>query len=193
MALKTSKEVGMHTRILSIDPGGNTTGIAITDLDESTGKSYVLDAFTLHLDKLIKQRYNGFIAVYGERFTRLIALKEAVAEIYQKYQPHVVVSEGPYMGSFVTTFASLTSCVVAIRFAIADISNSTDVIVIDPATVKKSIGVSGKSGDKERMRVALSTRPIIFVEVVFNELDEHSVDAIAVGQSYYELYIKEKT
>lgn len=180
----------MHIRIMSIDPGGTTTGIAITDLDMLTGKCYIVDSHTIHLDKLIKRKYGHNVIIYGEKFARIIALKEAMTKLLVAWQPEYIVSEGPYLGSFVTTFASLTSCVMAIRLAIYEWEPYKDVTVLDPATVKKAVGVSGKSGDKNLMRIAVAKRGLIFTDVLLEKLDEHSVDAIAVGQAYIELFIR---
>lgn len=180
----------MYTRILSIDPGGTTAGFCITDYDDVTGKSYVVDAHTVHLDKLVKQYYSDECKFYGEKITRLYALKDAVFKVLESWEPFYIVSEGPYMGSFVTAFASLTSCVTAIRFAARELSGYKDVTVIDPATVKKSIGVSGKSGDKNLVRLAISKRDITYTNVSLDDLDEHSVDAIAVGQWFIDTCIR---
>lgn len=180
----------MRTRILSIDPGSTTCGLAITEYDEVTGECFVVDAHTIHLDKLVKHYYPNELVFYGEKFTKIIALKDSMLRILEAWKPDHVVSEGPYMGSFVTTFASLTTCVVAIRFALREYSTYMDVTVIDPATVKKSLMVSGKSGDKELIRKAIKGRALHFIDVDIDKIDEHSVDAIAVGQCYLTQFIK---
>lgn len=180
----------MSTRILSIDPGGTTAGFCITDYDEVNDACYIMDAFTVHLDKLVKQQYSNELNFYGEKITKLFALKDVTQKVLSTWQPYYIVSEGPYLGSFVTAFASLTSCVCAIRFAVREYSSYKDLTVIDPATVKKAIGVSGKSGDKELVRLAIAKRPLFYTDITLDKIDEHSVDAIAVGQWYIDTHIR---
>ena len=83
----------------------------------------------------------------------------------------------------VKAFAALTECMHSMRNAMYSQNPNRVFHTIDPSTIKKSVGVSGKSGDKELMRKAVQGIAGSMVNVDW--LDEHAIDSIAVGYSWY--------
>lgn len=177
-------------RILSIDPGSYTMGVAISEYDFDANIFKVIDATTISLDKLIDKNSTLF-QVHGEKVARLVTVESAISKMLFAWRPSVVVCESPYMGQFPQAFASLVECVSSVRRAVMRYVETLPLHVIDPATVKKNVGVSGKSGDKDKMSVAITKQSDLSfsTDVNVEELDEHSVDAVAVGYAYYRMNI----
>lgn len=171
-------------RIVSIDPGTNALGAAVLDIDPVTGHITVEHAVTLNVAKL-SQQFPQIVAVHGERVSKLYAVEKHLLKFYMAWIPDSIVSEAPYMGAFPQAYAALVECVTSVRRAVMSFIKTMPLYTIDPASVKKSIGVSGKSGDKEAVRAAIQLVPNISFNVDIATLDEHAVDAIAVGIAHY--------
>lgn len=169
-------------RIVAFDPGTMCLGCAILDYNKEQGTYLVEHATTIEPGKLFKQ-YPDVIHAHGERVAKLHAVRLSAINILNAWTPWTVVSEGPFMGSFPQAYAALVECVDSIRRAVRDYSPFNGLRTIDPASVKKAVGVSGKSGDKEAVRRALKAMPSLkFAEgLSIDDLDEHAVDAIAVA------------
>lgn len=169
-------------RILAIDPGTNTLGTAIIEVDLRNLAARVTYADT-HRGDMMAREYEEAMYVHGERTAKLMAHENNLHAMMRHWGVHRVVSESPYMGRFAAAFASGVECLFMIRNAIQRYSPHIALETVDPATVKKTVGVSGKSGDKELMAKALwNLRDPSFVfNVDLNFLDEHAVDACAVG------------
>lgn len=172
-------------RIVAIDPGTNALGLAVLDADIATGHLFVKDALTIDVARFIN-RYPQVATVHGDRVAKLYGVERALMKYFMAWQPARVVSEAPYMGRFPQAFGALVECVTAIRRALMNYNRSLPLASLDPATVKKSIGVSGKSGDKEAILPALKKRTDITFLIDVDALDEHARDAIAVGYAYYQ-------
>lgn len=177
-----SLEEGDVFRVISIDPGTNSFGIAILDIVQES-KLYVRYADTINVEK-ISRPFIGINEVHGEKVAKLFALERFLIEFLMENTPHRVVSESPYMGRFPAAFGALVECLTAIRRALMTYDLNLPLNLIDPASVKQAIGVNGKSGDKSLMAKAVASLDgyIDFDEgVVLSDLDEHAIDAIAVG------------
>lgn len=169
-------------RYVSFDPGTGSLGVAVIDYNRELGTHLVEYATTFQIDRLYKQ--NKLISeTSGDRVAKLRTVRQAINRVLQAWEPAFVASEAPYMGRFPQAYAALVECVDAIRQGTQLFNPFATLLTIDPATVKKTVGVSGKSGDKEAMRKALANRKnLVFDSTVeLAALDEHAVDAIAIG------------
>lgn len=174
-------------RILSIDPGTNTLGIAILRIQgPNTALEY---AFTLQVGKLFT-RYPLIIENHGDKVAKLYTVQQDLLKVMEAWKPTYLVSEGPYMGSFPAAYAALVECLDAVRRAVIAYDETLPLNVIDPARVKKAIGVSGKSGDKTLVRAALATKEAftLMADITLDKLDEHAIDAVAVGLAFRKLH-----
>lgn len=178
-------------RITGIDPGTVTAGVGFLDLHLTAPYAIELvDVRTFNTRKLL-EGYGREQAVHGDRFARLMALEDTLVEHFIAFQPHVIASESPYMGSFAATYAALTECLTSVRHAVNRYNPSLPLHLIDPASVKASVKVSGKSGDKELMRQAVlglahprtDDGPWLANPNAIDllALDEHSIDCLAVA------------
>lgn len=174
-------------RILSIDPGTNTLGVAILRIQgPNTALEY---AFTLPVGKLFT-RYPLIIQNHGDKVAKLYTVQQDLLKVMEAWKPTYVVSEAPYMRSFPAAYAALVECLDAVRRAVIKYDETLSLNVIDPARVKKAIGVAGNSGDKTLVRAALTTKEAftLMTDMSLDKLDEHAVDAIAVGLAFRKLY-----
>jgi Holliday junction resolvasome RuvABC endonuclease subunit len=121
--------------------------------------------------------------VYGEKEVAIYCYGNILRGLLETWEPSLVVMEAPYLSRMPAAFKALSEIVSTFTQTVMAWDQTVRVLQFDPATVKKGMGVSGKSGDKELMRTALSTSqlPIYYSGVNIHELDEHSVDAICVG------------
>ncbi len=166
-------------RIMGIDPGTQCTGISIIDFEKD--KKEICFVETIHAEKLAKNL--SFIEeIHGSRYVRIQATADQVQKLMIHYRPNLVISESPYMGKFANSFAALTQLISEIRSRVFRFDNSICFQMIDPATVKKFMGVSGKSGDKDLMQAALIKRQLLYSETIdLSMLDEHSIDSICIA------------
>lgn len=172
----------MNFRILSIDPGTNTLGYAILEVDEK-GLVNILEAGTFNALKA-SMPLEGIREVHGDRTAKLYAISEFITKFLSKWCPLGVASESPFFGRLPQAFSALTECITYIRQGVMRHDPNMSIGLYDPPTVKKTMGVSGKSSDKELMSKALNkynnrVKPTIHVDV--SKLDEHAIDAICVG------------
>lgn len=172
-------------RILSVDPGTNQMGVAITTLS-FPGRLCTIDYVnTINIDRQHKDHHA--LDDHGGELTKQLVIRDVMLDLIQLYQPHVVVMESPYMGRFAQAFKLLTKCMHTSQLTTYGYDPDLPFVFYDPATIKQHIGVKGTSGDKNLMTEAIRSRmgsEIILDPHLFSLLDEHSVDAIAVGYAH---------
>lgn len=177
-------------RMLSIDPGAYTMGVCLSEIDPNLRTMRPIHVVTIDMTKLMRGEIQKEMeTVYGARAVRMHCIEKSITKIIEAWQPELVISEAPYLGSFAQAYASLVESVSAIRRAVLSHDPDMRFIQIDPASVKKGIGVSGKSGDKSLMRPALiRQKNLVLDKINIETLDEHSVDSIAVGFTFISTY-----
>lgn len=178
-----------HFRIMGIDPGSNDLGVAIIEVNPETFDARVVYATTLYLKKLLSL-YEQTHEVHGEKIAKLFACEMAMKKLYSTWQPDMVVCESPYMGLYAQAYAALVECVSAIRRSLWEYDPSMPLLTLDPATIKTYMGVSGKSGDKDKIHNALCGLTQLTQAIELDELDEHAHDAIAVAYAKYKRFFE---
>lgn len=181
---ENNQEVG---RIIGIDPGSTTLGVSIIEYDVRTLKILRTCAYTLNASKM---RLNELdIENHSDRYARIYELGDALYDLFVAAAPNFIISESPFLSRRMpTTFAVLTEVVFAIRYAVRKYDPTIKLDLVDPPSAKMAVGASGKA-KKDQVHAALKKieAEICFDEAnsafAFNLLDEHSVDAIAIG--YY--------
>lgn len=169
---------------LSIDPGTNSLGITINAVDFATKEKKIVHSTTAHIDKLAQMLYgDSLILTHGLRFAKMQACKDVIFKMACEWEIQAVVSESPYMGRFPQAFSALVECIQAMQNAILEYNPLLPFNLIDPATVKKAMGVKGNNGDKNAMRNAVAT--IMPAEFDINMFDEHAIDSMGVGHAFY--------
>lgn len=175
-------ETSPFYRILSIDPGTDTLGIAILDVDVLNLSVYLTYATTLHGAKGARN-YPHISDTFGNRQAKFHSHKLQIARILRESRPNCVISEAPFMGRFPQAFEALVECLYMLREVVAEYNPSLCLESIDPPTVKKAVGVTGKGGGKDPVKkcVLALDKLINTSGIDLTTLDEHAIDAIAVG------------
>ncbi|MNB83827.1 hypothetical protein D3C87_1051330 [compost metagenome] len=168
-------------KILSLDPGSSHLGVAILhDLLDGSDVT-IEDSFTVHLKDTCPE-YSELGDLHGNRVIRLMQLGDAVLNLVRTHRPHAVIVEANYLGRFATAFAALVECVAMVRSAVYMYDPFMPLYQVDPSTAKINAGMERIKGtDKEDVRRAMRKRKGIVWNVNLEELDEHSVDACAIG------------
>lgn len=181
----TQPQGSTRYRIAGIDPGTDTLGASMLEVDLATRDILILEAQTFQGDKL-GRNYGNVAAYHGDRIARLIAHEDNLYGYFMYGQPHSIICESPFLGRFPQAFAALTECISHIRRAVMRYDTFMPLLQVDPPTVKLAVGVKGKGTTKDDVKKGLLAK--IAVEGIQNpndidigELDEHSVDAIVVA------------
>jgi Holliday junction resolvasome RuvABC endonuclease subunit len=176
-------------RIVGIDPGSTTLGCALIEYDVRTLAILRTCAYTFNADKM---RLDDLASLnHSERFARIFALQQALYSVFLDLRPNIVISESPFLKRrFPTAFGVLTEVVFAIRMAVRQYDPTMQLDLIDPPSAKMATGATGKAKKDEvhaalkKLLAGLHFDPS-YSAMPFNELDEHSVDAIAIAYSMW--------
>lgn len=174
--------------ILSIDTGSISLGVSYSVFNYQTGIQEVVMSTTFKIQTVIRHGECNYNHAATNNMNNTAAIYNVINSLCQTYQPDIVVAEASFLGRFPTAFASLTLALNAIERACYDYDIDVGFATIDPPTVKNCVGVTGKSSDKEDMRQAVQSHPFINLGIIdISLLDEHAIDSIAIGYSYYRL------
>lgn len=169
-------------RICGIDPGTDTMGVCFIDIDWCTKKISVVEANTYSAGRNTGLREH-LADTMGNRWVRLNRLGEILYRLLVSYRPHDVAVESPYLGRFVSAFEALVECRTMLSSVIRHYDPSLTMLLVDPPTAKLAVGATVYKGSKENVRESLLALSEIGwgCDVDAWSLDEHSVDAVAVG------------
>lgn len=184
--LYTNNPINTAT-ILGIDPGSESLGVAKID--------FYLD--TLAVAQVYSSTYLGsklgmnqwMANVHSPRFARINAHHHNLLQVLRDTQPIAVVSESPFFNSrFPQAYGALTEVVTAIRQAVWDYDPNVQLELVDPPRVKRAVNAPGNAKKDEVHNAVLSISEIaqnFQGPTPLEDLDEHSIDAIAVA--YFQL------
>lgn len=169
-------------RVFGIDPGSDTMGTAVVDVDLCTG-SCALQFAATHSGTQLMREYPWWIAVHGERVARLWSHEPHLTQTMRDWRPHYVISEAPFMGRFPAAYASLVECLHVIQRAVHAYDPWMSLHTVDPPTVKAVVGVKAKGTTKDDVKQGLLCLPFLTNPngIDIAALDEHSIDAIVVA------------
>lgn len=172
--------------ILSLDPGGYTTGMAVSSINADC--MTVQDAWTAELDKMAAQRP---IEYEDDRTCRLAELTRAIYKYAAAWNVSAAFAEFSFLNhQRPMTYAALMEAKAYIQNGLWLYDPTLTLYGVDPPRVKVNVGVNGKSNDKAEIRAALYKLPDLKTCIDFATLDEHAIDAIAVGYYFYKTELK---
>lgn len=185
----------MICRIVGIDPGSTTLGFSVLEYDACTlqiarSYAYTFNAGKMHLNDLDTLSHS-------ERYARIYALMEALFQAFLDLKPTFIISESPFMAmKQPQAYGALVEVVFAIRSAVRMYDPAMRLDLIDPPSAKKAVGATGNAKkDQVMLAVKKILHQIVFDPVMsqssFDELDEHSVDALAIAYSRWLKLIEE--
>jgi Holliday junction resolvasome RuvABC endonuclease subunit len=182
-------------RIVGIDPGSTTLGFSVLEYDARTLKIIRVYAHTFNASKMKLNLLD--IESHSERYARIYELMEAIYEGFVELQPNFVISESPFMAMRrPQAYGALVEVVFAIRSALRKYDPTMSLDLIDPPSAKNAVGAPGNA-KKEQVFAALKKMlpQLNFDEersgCTFDELDEHSVDGIAIAYSRWKKLTEE--
>ncbi len=185
--LKVPEGASAQGLIVSIDPGSTNLGYGKIYFDVRDLEIIQTTAFTLDGSRMDTPLSDA--DTHGDRYTRIFALAKALENQFIADRPNLIICESPFMAKRMPmAFGALTEVVFAARIAARAYSANIPLELIDPPSAKKAVGAMGNA-KKDAMLVALKAMtPILkFTPNQFGQtleqLDEHSVDAIAIAYS----------
>jgi Holliday junction resolvasome RuvABC endonuclease subunit len=171
-----------NLRVIAIDPGTNSCGFSILELNLVTWDITVQESITIKANYVLKSR-KTLADMIGEKDAKLSGYADILKSFLERWEPDCMVIENPYMGKFAATFGALKEQLMVFRLVAWQFDKRMSVSLIEPSPVKQNMGVSGKSGDKDLMTKALKSRSDVSYSdnVRLIDLDEHSIDSICIG------------
>ncbi len=187
MALMLSEQYH-KINLLAIDPGLNNTGIAIFEIDYHSKKILKIEAFTIATEKL-KNNTGLADEDFAERLIKLLKLKVSILNVLANVNPCIVAIEAPFYNRFrPNAYGALVEVLCVIQSAILEFNYSILFKKVEPLLVKKCVGAGTMKG---KLDVKECVKKIdLVMNVLVNDiecLDEHSIDAIAIGYSFLKL------
>ncbi len=172
--------------LISIDPGLNNVGVAIYKIELlPVFKICRIEAFTLSAPRLVDD-CGLDDEDYSERTIKRHVILRHFKKILENHTPDIVVCESPFFNpKMPSSFAVLTEVVASLFDQVILFNSRCQFSVLAPKLVKKTFSIAGKKG-KDVVKEAVAAVSLL-TDVLVNDidgLDEHSIDAIAVGYSW---------
>lgn len=175
-------------RILAIDPGSSTLGVAIMDWRYGTELARVRWAGTITIKNTAE--VDTYEQMRGKRDKRIDLLKDEVATVLDVAFPNFVITETSFsQRSKANAYESGLEVNCMLRQVLWDFSPAFKLHGINPRSVKNYVGVSHVKTDKEDMKRAVISLYSENTDVCLEQLDEHSIDAIAVGNFFVRFHL----
>ena len=167
--------------LVGMDPGTSMLGTCVLTFNLSTLVPTHIRARTYDGAKLSGSEWSAYL--HGNRFRRIEAHRTNLTRLFDEYQPIVIGSESPFYNSRMpNAFGALTEVMCAIRAAVQDYSLWRPLYLVPPSNVKRAIDASA-GAKKDAVKLALKARTDLadISDIPIDDLDEHSIDAIAVA------------
>lgn len=174
--------------LLAIDPGLNNTGIAIYEIDYHTKTILKIEAFTIAVEKL--RNTTGLADEdFAERLIKLLKLKSSILNVLANTSPCIVAIEAPFYNRFrPMAYGALVEVLSVIQSAVLEYNYGILFRKVEPLLVKKCVGAGMMKG-KLDVKASVKNIPVVMNSLVndIECLDEHAIDAIAIGYSFLKL------
>lgn len=171
--------------IIGIDPGTTFLGYCVITVSLSTLDIISSIAHTLNGAKL-SDPDNFTAQTYGDRFNRILYIGNELSNVFRYYKPLIICAESPFFGlRHPNAFQALTEVICTIRNAVYKHDIWMSLKLVPPSLVKQAIYAKGNA-TKSTMQNCICEMSSEFKytgNTPLNLLDEHSIDALAVG--YY--------
>lgn len=154
-------------KMISIDPGTTTCGVAIFFIDDITFEIKNITSFTITIDNAIPLEF------------RLYKLYETLHKIILEVGPMHYVHESSFMNRFrPQAYGPIYAAIFMIRKAFIDYNSTSGLFTYPPKSIKAV--VSTGNADKDDMFKAVSSIQELSKFLTGME-SEHAIDAMAIG------------
>ncbi len=151
-------------RLIGVDPGSNTMGFAIIEINKKQAKVLEMGAISMSYLK--------------EHQLKLKMIFEEIQLLIQKYQPKEMAIEAPFYGKNVQSMLKLGRA-QGVAMAAA-ITSNVDVIEYSPKKIKQSVTGNGNASKEQ---VAAMLENILKVKIDDTYLD--ATDALATAVCHF--------
>lgn len=176
-----------HTAIITgIDPGTESLGFSELEFDLVTFELVRWEPVTFTGSKLLKSS-DWIGKTHGARYQRLDAYGKHLTKLFDQVEPYVIACESPFINMRrPQAYGALAEIVYEIRRAVMAHNRWKELYLIDPSTVKNSVGAKGNA-DKDAVKASVRQIPelIRVLTKPLDELDEHSIDSGAVAYAAF--------
>lgn len=178
-------------RLLAIDPGTDTLGLSVLDIDPCHRTITLLHAYTYKAsDHLHYRQDHSCWRDEDEKYLRLHLHGSHLRGVLEYYQPTYVVHESAFMGRFPKAYQGLTECLYQLRLTVHEYSPYLPFEGITPMEVKHAI----KGIKKDEVAEAVwKIQDLINLDYFRHTLDEHAIDSIAIGYTKANQILNELT
>lgn len=175
--------------LLGIDPGSSNLGISIYKLDFQT--LAIKESFAFTISAKDTGFYNRYTSdVFGDKIARLQAMKNELASVFRTYSPSIIMCESPFFNRFTpNAYAILIEVVNLIQETVWEYNYQIPFFKIDPPTAKRAVGAKGNAKKEEMTQAIIEIKDRLKLRNNPLELDEHSIDALAIGHYGYLNYV----
>lgn len=177
-------------RLMAADPGLNNTGVAEIIFNLDTNRIESIYAETLMNDYLV-QDSGVSLDTHAERTHKLLVMKHGFSGFVEDFDAQAIACEAPFFDRFrPMAYGYLLEVVNNLREAVIDFDPHVTFTEISPLSVKSAIGAKAVANDtlkgKELVKAAIQLIPEVMdaLQMDFDTLTEHAIDAIAVGYAY---------
>lgn len=166
--------------LIGHDPGSDTFGVGIMQFDILRLEAVSTEAFTLKGARLGRGSWET--EMQGEMIGRIWGIEQELYEIYRRYEPWLIGSEVPFIGRFPQAGIVLTRVMSSIHHAIRRYDPWKVLHKYEPGVVKNAVGADGRSKkDPVREGILKMASALHYCgDTPLEELDEHSIDSLAV-------------
>ena len=192
MSLAIPESYRAPYNIVSIDPGSNFLGIAVTTLDPVTNTILNITAFTIVVEYLIHTDYTR--SIENIRPSKMSKIRHEMLKILDYYNPKVVVCESPFFNRLRPgAFAPLVETLYVLQSAVLEYDSTVPFMPVEPSVIKKAIGAGHICG-KDEVKTVIGRNLEIqnALTTPYVTLDEHSIDAVAIGYTYLKWIIRKE-
>lgn len=170
---------------LAIDPGSNFLGLAVYTIDPSYNSILNIKTFSIIVEYVPAPFYVNS-DLYSGRTEKLLKINEEIRRFLIYYNIKLVVCEAPFYNRLrPTAYGPLVEVMATIQKTVLEYNNEVPFLTVEPSVIKKAVGAGHISG-KDEVKKAIGANPEITskLEINLNLIDEHAVDAIAIGYTF---------
>jgi Holliday junction resolvasome RuvABC endonuclease subunit len=176
--------------VMCIDPGINHLGLCILSIDFLKLKILNTNSFTIHVKE--NQLNKSTIEYYGLRQAKIDYLNILVRDNLILYSPVTLALESPFYNmARPAAFMPLVELLYQLKQTLRSLNDIVNFELYPPSIVKKTVGASAVC-KKEEVRdyvLKLTDQLHYSGETPIEDLDEHSIDALAVAYTHFKLGI----
>lgn len=180
-------------RLLAIDPGTDTLGVCVIEIDLITLKPKLLEAATYRGSRALIHDVSFSEQVPdSDRLARNLYHMKNIESLLRHYDIHHVAYETAFMGKFATAYEGLVECLTLIRMAVRNYDPFIPFIGVPTKNAKKSIEAKMPRKKPEVMEAIIAlvdSGKLESSDNINRPFDEHTSDAIAVGWHTYLMII----